>query len=116
MPKLTDKTELGGLSQLTDEMHVVRAGVSWRMKLSTLFNNSRFQIRRTSGTKEFIIFRKDATEAVSTVLSVGDVLIYVDTATENLIVGMALDEVSAYPTDLLDPDKFMRFIDTNAML
>jgi hypothetical protein len=116
MPKLSERSALGGRTFDTDELHIVRSLASYRMALSSLFTHPRIPIRTTSGDIERVLFRKDPNGSTDGILQDGDILIYVDRGDERMIVGMALAEVSSFPTDLEDTSKFMRFIDTSALL
>lgn len=116
MPKLSDRTELGGASQANDTIHVVRGGVSYKRIFSNFFNTARIPFRVANGNREFFISRKDPDGNVSNVLAAGDILLYIDTDAERLVLGIALGAVSSYPTDLEDDTKFMRFLDQSALL
>jgi hypothetical protein len=116
MPKLSDRSALGGVSLNDDFLHIVRDLQSFRMPLSVLFNNASLPIRVTSGDTETIVFRKNKSGDITRILQAGDFVIWVDIANERMIAGMAIDEVSSYPTDLEDSSKLLRFIDTNPLL
>lgn len=116
MPKLSERSALGGRTFDTDELHIVRSLASYRMALSSLFTHPRIPIRVTNGDSERVVFRKDPDGNTSGILQDGDFLIYVDKGDNRMIIGMAIDEVSAFPSELEDSSKFMRFIDTTALL
>jgi hypothetical protein len=116
MPKLSDRSPLAGNSLNDDFLHIVRNLQSFRMPLSVLFNNASLPIRVTSGETETIVFKKNKSASIDRVLAAGDFVIWVDIANERMIAGMAIDEVSSYPTDLEDSSKLLRFIDTKPLL
>jgi len=116
MPKLSEKTALGGRSAGTDFLHIVRGGVSYRMPLSVLFNSAHTQIRRAGSEREYIIFKKNPDASPTEILADGDVLIYVDRSEKLMIIGMAIGEVSSYPSDLRDATKFLNFYESKAAL
>lgn len=116
MPKLSERTELAGGSILTDLIHVVRGGVSYKRQLSNILDTSQIPFRITSGNREFIIFKKVPSDSTTNVLAVGDILLYIDTDAERLVLGIAKAAMSSYPTDLDDDTKFMKFLDQSALL
>jgi len=116
MPKLSEKTAIGGHSQATDFLHIVRAGVSWRMPLSVLFNTAHTFVRSTVNGKELIVFKKNRAGDTTMVLENGDFLIYIDPVEKSVIIGMAIAQVNTYPSDLSDSTVFLKFYEANAAL
>jgi len=117
MPKLSEKGTITGESLLTDEMHIVRGGVSYRAALAFLFNNSKSIIRRTVDDVELLIIRKDpATNQINGALYDGDFVFFVSRDSKLVIFGMAIGIVSVYPSDLRDATKFLNFYESKAAL
>jgi hypothetical protein len=114
--KLTDRSELGGGTQGTDQVHVVRSAVSYRRQVSNLFNTGYVPGRVATGNAEMIVFKKDPETTPTAVLAADDILIYIDTTADRMIVGIAVAAVSTYPTDLEDNAKFLRFYDGASLL
>ena len=112
--KLSQRDQLGGVSQDNDTFHTVRGGQSFKRLFSDIMNTSRVPFRRVSGNREFLISRKDQTISPSQILQDGDILLYIDRDVKRMVLGMAIDEVSSYPNDLDDTLKFMKFIDNKA--
>jgi hypothetical protein len=119
MPKLTDKDELGGESALTDQLHIVRAGVSYRRSLDNFLKTGKIPYRTVqTGDREMIVFRADPEANQTNVLEAGDFVIWFDlgSGVERMIIGVCIDDVSSYPTDLENSAKFIRFLDVTSML
>jgi hypothetical protein len=116
MPKLTDRGALAGVSIPTDLIHVVRDGMSYKREVGNLLTSGAIPWRFTLEGFQIILLKADRESLNFSNVETNDVVICINPTTERMIVAISLGEFSPVLANLEDREKFLRFIDGNALL
>lgn len=114
--KLSQREQLNGVSLVSDLIHVVRDGESWKRPVGELLKSSYIPWRYTSENWEVILFKFDKTVVNYATPQENDLVLCIDRTAKRMILALCLGAFSATTANLEDSAKFMRFIDTTALL